>query len=107
MAQGLYPTLARGEPVQFRTIQRADLLVAITAPPAVILATVNGKLTILVIALASVTAIRAMFIRSVVVAHRAALGQSSGSRRRLATVHDLGAHRGMRDSVEIGAGDRR
>lgn len=73
--------------MQFRTIQRADLLVAILTPPAVILAVINSKLTILLIAAASVAAIRAMFIRSVLTAFRASPHQPG--RRRLATVHEL------------------
>lgn len=83
--------------MQFRTIQRADLLVAILTPPAVILATINGKLTILLIAAATVAAIRAMFVRSVLTAFRVSPGQTGAGHRRLATVHDLADLREARE----------
>lgn len=91
--------------MQFRTIQRADLLVAILTPPAVILAVINGKLTMLVIAAASVAAMRAMFIRSVLTAFRASPGPTYGGRRRLGTVHDLAAHREARGSASSEVAD--
>jgi hypothetical protein len=96
--------------VQFRTIQRADLLVAITTPPAVIMAVINDRLTILLIAAAAVAAIRAVFVRTVVVALKAGQAQPMHHRqpvhrRHLALVHDLAERRESREMAALGIRD--
>lgn len=92
--------------MQFGTIHRADLLVAISVPPAIIAAALNNKLTVLLITAAAVAAIRAIFIRSVMTAYQA--GERShidrrrggdrrqSDRQRLAVVHDLSDRSGTR-----------
>lgn len=99
-SQVTYPNLAQGEPVQFRTIQRADLVVAVLIPPAVIAAVLGDKLPNLLITAAAVAVIRAVFVRSILTAYKAGLNQS-------ATVHDLADRRRSLELVTPapGAGD--
>jgi hypothetical protein len=93
--------------VQFRTIQRADLIVAILIPPAVVAAIIGDKLPNLLITAAAVAAIRAVFLRSVLVALKAGQAQPPRGRRHLAPVHDLTAHRESRELVapDLGVND--
>lgn len=89
--------------MQLGTIQRADLAVAIITPPAIIAAVMNEKLTMLLLTAAAVAAIRAVFIRSVLVALRA--GQAP-QHRHLAAVHDLAEHREARETTRSELADR-
>lgn len=89
--------------MQFRTIQRADLIVAVLIPPAVIAAVLGDKLPNLLITAAAVAVIRAVFVRSILTAYNAGLNQ----RDRSATVHDLADRRRSLELVTRapGAGD--
>lgn len=90
--------------MQFRTIQRADLIVAVLIPPAVIAAFLGDKLPNLLITAAAVAAIRAVFLRSILTAYKTGVGQSAD---RAATVHDLADRRRSLTLVNKapGAGD--
>lgn len=89
--------------MQFRTIQRADLIVAVLIPPAVIAAVLDGLLPNLLIIAAAVAVIRAIFVRSILTAYKTGLDQ----RDRSATVHDLADRRRSLELVpsDLGAGD--
>lgn len=87
--------------MQFRTIQRADVLVAILTPPAIIGAVLGDKLPNLLIAGAVIAAVRAIFVRSVLAAYRAG-GASRPPRRRLASVHSLANHRIAQEDAGAG-----
>lgn len=87
--------------VQFRTIQRADLIVAVLIPPAVIAAVLGDKLPNLLITAAAVAAIRALFVRTILAAYKA--GQTQ-PRRHLATVHNLAGHRRTSQMASSGLG---
>lgn len=89
--------------MQFRTIQRADLIVAVLIPPAIIAAILGDKLPNLLITAAAVAVIRAVFIRTILTAYKTGLGQ----RDRLATVHNLADRRRSLELVptDLGAGD--
>lgn len=89
--------------MQFRTIQRADLIVAVLIPPAVIAAIIGDKLPNLLITAAAVAVIRAVFVRSILTAYKTGLGQRNQS----ATVHDLADRRRALQLVpsDLGASD--
>lgn len=73
----------------FVTIQRADIIVAVLLPPAVIAAWLDGKLTNLLITAVAVAALRAILLRSVVAAYKAGVARGKPGPPHLAAVHDL------------------
>lgn len=73
----------------FLTIQRADIIVAVLLPPAVIAAWLDDKLTNLLITAVAVAALRAILLRSVVAAYKAGSARGKSGPPHLAAVHDL------------------
>lgn len=68
------------------------------------MAVIHDRLTILLIAAATVAAIRAVFVRTVVVALKAGQAQPV-HRRHLAPVHDLTERRESREIAALGVRD--